>query len=304
MITTKQLATFIQNKLNEFPITVNGRKYQFLIHSDEGEYDDAIDGNQKELPTNLLNGVLIEQNSTPIPLAGLNSVLLMQTLEVLIPVNAAQWLLMRGKRSGGIDYAMSALNNFVEACAGLTGSLTDNENKTFSYALSVSTPSVGAENVYGEVGRAVPVTMQVSWQFIENGVLANDVTITLRPADAHTSDGTPVVLMDGAIVRTRTGDVSNVNGSEEMQTAITQQGLTFKIVMPLKRGDASEMLKNDMLQGNLDRVYTLTYNDSGNASDTLSFQVCANEITQTMTAGKGITLSVTLTIARQFEEIA
>ena len=292
MITTKQLATFIQNKLNEFPITVNGRKYQFLIHSDEGEYDDAIDGNQKELPTNLLNGVLIEQNSTPIPLAGLNSVLLMQTLEVLIPVNTAQWLLRIGKRSGGIDYAMKVLKNFAQACAGLTGSATDEEGKTFSYALSVSTPSVGAENVYGEIGRAVPVTMQVSWQFIENGVLANDVTITL--------DGTPVVLMDGAIARTRTGDSSNVDGSNEMKTVITQQGLTFTVIIPYKRGDVSATLMQDMLDANLEKTYELAYQDP---IINRSWTVVCRSITSSLTAQKAISIVATFEIAREFEEV-
>lgn len=297
MITTEKLAAMLTDKLNEYPLTINGREYSFFIHSNEGEYIAEIDGSQKRLPTNVLNGVLIEQSSTPVPLAGLNSILLMQSLTVVIPVNMSARRLI-GKRSGGIDYAMKALNAFVQSCAGLTGTESDDDGKSFSYALSVSTPMVGTEDYYGEIGKAVPVTMQVSWQFIENGVLANDVTITL--------DGTPVVLMDGAIVRTRTGDVSNVDGSEEMQTAITQQGLTFRIVMPLKRGDVSSMLKRDMLTGNLGKTYTLVYDDRPvvngtvtNNGDRVSINVCTQEITQTMTAGKGITLSVTLTIARR-----
>lgn len=297
MITTEKLAAMLTDKLNEYPLTLNGREYSFFIHSNEGEYIAEIDGSQKRLPTNVLNGVLIEQSSTPVPLAGLNSILLMQSLTVVIPVNMAARRLI-GKRSGGIDYAMKSLNAFVQRCAGLTGTISDEDGKSFSYALSVSTPMVGSEDYYGEIGKAVPVTMQVSWQFIENGVLANDVTITL--------DGTPVVLMDGAIVRTRTGDVSNVDGSEEMQTAITQQGLTFRIVMPLKRGDVSSVLKRDMLTGNLGKTYTLVYDDRPvangtvtNNGDVISVTVCTQEITQTMTAGKGITLSVTLTIARR-----
>lgn len=299
MITTEKLAKFLETQLNAFPINKNGMAYTFMVHSNEAEYEAFVGGGQKELPTNLINCVLLEQSSTPVPLAGLNSVLLMQTLEVLIPVNMVARRLL-GKRSGGIDYAMKPLNAFVQACAGLTGTESDDDGKSFSYALSVSTPMVGSEDYHGEVGKAVLVTMQVSWQFIENGVLANDVTITL--------DGTPVTLMDGAIVRTRTGDVSNVDGSEEMQTAITQQGLTFKVIMPLKRGDVSTSLKHDMLAGNLSKTYTLAYDDriivDGNPTnngDVISLQVCAQEIVQTMTAGKGITLSVTLTTARGTE---
>ncbi len=299
MITTEAMAKFLETQLNAFPVSKNGSDYSFIVHSNEGEHEAYVGGSQKELPTNLINAVLLEQSSTPVPLAGLNSVLLMQTLNLLIPVNMAARRLL-GKRSGGIDYVMKPLNQFVQACAGLTGTMTDDEGKSFSYALSVSTPMTGTEDYYGEIGKAVPVTMQVSWQFIENGVLANDVTITL--------DGTPVVLMDGAIVRTRTGDVSNVDGSEEMQTAITQQGLTFRVIMPLKRGDASSALKRDMLTGNLSKTYTLVYDDRPivngkptNNGDVITVKVCAQEITQTMTAGKGITISATLTIAREVE---
>lgn len=278
MITTEYLAKFLETQLNAFPVKKNGMDYSFMIHSNEGEYEASVGGSQKELPTNLINGVLVEQSSTPVPLAGLNSVLLMQTLEVLIPVNMAARRLL-GKRSGGIDYAMKPLNAFVQACAGLTGTMPDDEGKSFSYALSVSTPMVGSEDYYGEVGKAVPVTLQVSWQFIENGVLANDVTITL--------DGTPVVLMDGAIVRTRTGDVSNVDGSEEMQTAITQQGLTFTLIMPYKKGDVSAKLVKDMLKGPLPETYLLQYDDGIN---NFSWQVVARSITQSLTAQKGISL--------------
>lgn len=283
----------LTDKLNEYPLTLNGREYSFFIHSNEGEYNGEINGSQKQLPTNIINGVLLEQSSTPVPLAGLNSILLMQSLEVLIPVNmAARRLLV--KRSGGIDYAMKALNAFVQNCAGLTGTESDEDGKSYSYALSVSTPMVGSEDYYGEVGKAVPVSMQVSWQFIENGVLANDVTITL--------DGTPVVLMDGAIVRTRTGDTSNVEGSGEMQTAITQQGLTFTLIMPykLQPNDVSKALVQDMLVSGLNKTYTLGYHDP---ELTLSWEVVARSITSSLTAQKALSIVAVFDLARNEENV-
>lgn len=291
MITTEKLAIMLTNKLNEYPLTLNGRGYSFFIHSNEGEYNGEINGSQKQLPTNVINGVLLEQSSTPVPLAGLNSILLMQSLEVLIPVNMTARRLL-GKRSGGIDYAMRALNAFVQSCAGLTGTISDEDGKSFSYALSVSTPMVGSEDYYGEVGKAVPVTLQVSWQFIENGVLANDVRITLN--------GTPVVLMDGAIVRTRTGDVSNVDGSEEMQTAITQQGLTFTLILPYKSGDISQILMQDMLTGKLKKTYTLSYSDKVLNH---SWTVVSRSITSSLTAQKGISIVAVFEIAYNKETV-
>ena len=174
----------------------------------------------------------------------------------------------------------------------------DDENKNYSYVLSVSTPFVGTENYFGDVGAAIPISLQISWQFILDGVLANAVKMKLGVKDSAVQHA--VVLMDGGIVRTRTGDSTNVENSEEMQTAVTQQGLTIKVIMPYKRNDASQMLFNDMLVGTLKRVYTLSYDDGDDVYDGVSatFNVCAREITAPLTAGKVMTISATFEIAK------
>lgn len=297
MVTNKQLAESLMTRLNQFAGTLGKRKYQFFIHSNEGEFNNAINGTQKQLPTVLVNAVLLEQSSTPLPLRGLGSVLLMQTLQVLVPCDTSL-------ATGRADYALQALNAFVADVAGNAGNMKDADGNEYAYVLSMSTPFVGVENYFGQVGEAVPVTLQVSWQFIADGVLANNVKITLGVKD---SEDIPkaVVLMDGAIVRTRTGTPSNVDGSEEMQTDITQQGLTLKLIMPYKRTDASLILYRDMIKGNLKRVYNVTYDDSVDWSPAegivQSWNMVAREITASLTAGMGITITATFEIARDEE---
>ena len=291
MITNKQLVEKLTERLNAFAGTVGGRNYQFYVHSNEGEFENAIKGTQKKLPTILINGVLLEQSSTPIPLKGLDSVLLMQSLQVIIPCD-------ENKVTGRADYALQAINAFVADVAGNAGIITDEGGNSYAYILSVSTPFVGTENYFGQIGKAVPATLQVSWQLIKDGVLANNVTMKMK-AKGSAENPTVVVLMDGAIVRTRTGDSSNVDGSEEMKTEVTQQGLTIKVIMPYKRGDVSEMLFKDMLTGALQRVYELSYADGDTAQGvSASWDVVAREITASLTSGKGITVSATLEIAR------
>ena len=215
-------------------------------------------------------------------------------------------------QSGRADYAIQAINAFVQDVAGLAGTIQDGTSEdvsrnTYAYVLSVSTPYVGQEENFVELGRAVPVTCQVSWQFIKDGVLANNIKLTLN--------GMPVTLLDGVITRTRTGDAVNVAGSQEMQTAITQQGIVWRVVMPYKRGymtvsnvqvkNPSWQLYHDMLSGDLTTTYTLTYDDnsyesgvSQNDGETWSATVVAKEISVATTAGKGITLTALLTTAR------
>lgn len=298
MITTIQLANEIEQRLNNFKGTLNGRDFEFVVRSNAGDYEHSINGSQKKRATLLINALLLEQTSTPLPLRGLNSVLLMQTLNVLIPCDVT------GTKQNRIEYALNAINAFVADVAGNAGNMKDADGNEYAYVLSVSTPYVGQEGIESEIGYCVPVTMQVSWQFIADGVLANNVKITLGVKD---SEDIPkaVVLMDGAIVRTRTGTPSNVDGSEEMQTDITQQGLTLKLIMPYKRTDASLILYRDMIKGNLKRVYKVTYDDSVDWSPAegivQSWNMVAREITASLTAGMGITITATFEIARDEE---
>lgn len=307
MITNAQLAREIEKKLNRInngtpsdPTddtagTINGRPFAFKVHSNNGEYQAfANDGTQRNRSTVLVNAVLGEQISTPLPLQGLGSTLISQTLSFIIPIDL-------DLRTGSADYALQAINLFVQDVAGLAGTMSDGTN-TYSYVLSVSTPYVGQEayTVGTQSGRCVPATCQVSWQFILDGVVANNVILKLN--------GDRVTLLDGAITRTRVGDAVNVEGSQEMQTAITQQGLLWRIVTPYKRGDVSQTLYEHMLTGGLAQRYLLEYDDrerdenddiiSGARGFYITQYVVAKEISVATTAGKGITLTATLVPAR------
>ena len=300
------MASELTTRLNTFAGNVNGRPFNFLIHSNEGNFRAfANDGTQRQRATILINGVLGEQVSTPLPLQGLGSTLITQTLMFIIPID-------KSLQSGRADYAIQAINSFVQDVAGLAGTLQDGTSEdvnrnTYAYVLSVSTPYVGQEENFVELGRAVPVTCQVSWQLIKDGVIANNIKLTLNSM--------PVTLLDGVITRTRTGDAVNVQGSQEMQTAITQQGIVWRVVMPYKRGyvtvnntqvkNPSWQLYHDMLVGDLSTTYTLAYDDntyvggtSQNNGETWSATVVAKEISVATTAGKGITLTALLTTAR------
>ena len=304
MITNEQMAGELTTRLNTYAGNVNGRPFDFLIHSNEGNFRAfASDGTQRSRSTILINGVLGEQISTPLPLQGLGSTLITQTLMFIIPID-------KSLQTGRADYAIQAINAFVQDVAGLSGTLQDgadgdDNRNTYAYVLSVSTPYVGQEENFVELGRAVPVTCQVTWQFILNGVVANNIKLTLKLSGSNDTP-MPIILLDGAITRTRVGDAVNVDGSSEMQTAITQQGLLWRIVTPYKRGtNASSQLYSDMLNGTLETKYTLTYDDntyigttSQNDGLTWSADVVAKEISVATTAGKGITLTATFAPAR------
>lgn len=70
--------------------------------------------------------------------------------------------------------------------------------------------------------------------------------------------------------------------------------------MPYKRNDASRVLYSDMLNGELKRNYIVTYND-GVSGLSASWNMVAREITASLTAGLGISISATFEIAREEE---
>lgn len=289
MISTLKTAQILTDKLNAIAEN-SDKKIKFFIHTNSGDYAAAINNGRKELPTLLINGMLIENMSTPIPLQGLNSYVKQETLNFIVPINPKATTAINDEtvtRNASIEYAMNIITAFVQDIVGLSGTVTDDNGDTYSYVIGISTPSVGNEGYFGGVGKAIPASLSVAWQFIEGGVISNDIKFTLN--------GTPVVMLDGAIVRTRIGDTNNVKGAEEMTTVITQQGLAVKLTLPYKRNDVSETLVDDMLNGTLSTKYELSYNDGVLSK---SWTMVATEITAGLNPGKGITLTATFEIAR------
>ena len=320
MITNAQLARQLEQKLNpeilrtstENGVTVNeycagninGRPFAFKVHSNNGEYQAFMaDGTQRNRSTVLVNAVLGEQISTPLPLQGLGSVQINQTLSFVIPIDL-------DLRSGSADYALQAINLFVQDVAGLAGTIEDSDNNKYAYVLSVSTPFVGQEayTVGTQSGRCVPATCQVVWQFIKDGVVGNNVNMTL--------DGQKLLLLDGTGTRVGIGDATNVQNETEQKTALTQQGLLFEIVIPYKRGkvtiggeevlNISQQLMYDKFYGILDKVYDLTYDDntyedgvSQNDGISWSGRVVAKHISAPYTAGKNMVINAQFVLARE-----
>lgn len=319
MITNEQLATQIETKLNPEILrsstvdgvtvneycagNINGRPFAFKVHSNNGEYQAfAADGTQRNRSTVLVNAVLGEQISTPLPLQGLGSTLISQTLSFIIPIDL-------DKRTGSADYAIQAINLFVQDVAGLAGTIIDEDDNRYSYVLSVSSPFVGQESyvVGTQSGRVVPATCNVQWQIVLNGVVGNNISITL--------DGQKLLLLDGAGTRTGVGTPTNIANETEQKTVLTQQGLLFDVVIPYKRGNVtvngvsvrniSQQLMYDKLNGILEKVYTMTWDDntyengvSLNDGLTWSGRVVATEISAPYTAGKGVVIKARFVIAR------
>lgn len=281
MISVEQMATIIQNQLNEVSADL---PFDFLIHASMGDYLAAEGGSQKQLPKPLINGVVQALPSSIIPLQAVKSYVATQMLTIIAPTqpNAPE---------NGIAQVLNAVQGFVESQAGFTGSMTDDDGLNYSYIFAPQLPQVG--QLSDDIGFwYIPITVSLTWQFIAGGVTSNQIEITV--------DDENVILLEGGFSRTRICETNNKSNSEELTSTATQQGLTLRIVVPFIRSGLGAKLVSDMLIGSLDLIYTVTYDDglTRNASGQApSFEMVATEIKESIAAGTVVSITATLVIA-------
>ena len=277
MISTTQIANEIENRFNEIAAGAN-LPFVFRIYANIGEYKAAEeDPTRKKLPTPVVNGVLIAFPAQIVPLQGVKSFAMQQLLTVYAPVKPNAEV-----NSVGIEEVMSVVNAFVESGAGKAGAMSDGENN-YAYVLAPQLPSVGSEG--WELGMpAIPVSVSLAWQFIEGGIISNEIGITVN--------GQSLVLLDGGVVRTRVVETYSPVGGEGLVSAVAQQGLTLKITTPYLNaiGSVALSLVQALWSGALAQSYTVTYND-GTVSK--SVEMVATEITENWSSGTVVSVTAT-----------
>lgn len=277
MISTTQIANEIESRLNEIAAGAN-LPFVFRIYANIGEYKAAEeDPTRKKLPTPVVNGVLIAFPAQIVPLQGVKSFAMQQLLTVYAPVKPNAEV-----NSVGIEEVMSVVNAFVESGAGKAGAMSDGENN-YAYVLAPQLPSVGSEG--WELGMpAIPVSVSLAWQFIEGGIISNEIGITVN--------GQSLVLLDGGVVRTRVVETYSPVGGEGLVSAVAQQGLTLKITTPYLNaiGSVALSLVQALWSGALAQSYTVTYND-GTVSK--SVEMVATEITENWSSGTVVSVTAT-----------
>lgn len=251
MISTLQIANAVEKMLNKIA-TDNQMPFVFKIHDNEGEYKAATNGTRKQLPIPIINGVLLSLPSSIVPLRNVKSYTASQTLTLMLPADIKA-------PDKGITESMSVLLSFVENSAGLAGTITveDSEGnatkESYAYVLSPQLPQVGelTQKIVGVW--FAPVSLFLTWQFISGGVVGNNISISI--------DGTPAVLLEGGFTRTRIAETNGKANSMELTTAIAQQGLTLRCLVPYLVGGVGEKLVTDMLTGSLNTSYKVKYED-------------------------------------------
>lgn len=265
MIDAYTIANKIENRLNEIAKGAEA-PFVFKVYPEVGDYKAAIlDETRKTLPQPVVNCTLMSLPSQIVPLQNVRSYTMSQLLTVMAP-------LAPGIRKGteeferSIEPVMDILRAFVEDSAGYAGTIPEEPEESeelVAYVFAPQLPSVGVEANTGVGFWFAPVSVYFTWQFIEGGVVGNNVKITVGGQEA--------VLLEGGFSRTRIADTNPREGSEEMTTVIGQQGLTLRVLVPYISGGVGQQLVTDALTGALDKTYAVTYSDGVAFTDSSPF---------------------------------
>jgi len=290
----------IQNGLNA---QINGEQYMgcditFYVHRNEGEFKAKTGKTQRSKGKFIVNGILLDESSTPIALQGLNAFELRQTLEIAVPVDMTAADVENGIYTGGIEYARAVVDAWTRTNTGSIGTITLGEIE-YGYVLGIRKPYVGDEAFYAGIGKCIPISVELVWQLFD-GVIGNELVVKISLHDAE--DYTTALLIDGAAVRMRTGDTSQYAEEQDLLTSITQQSLTVKVIIPYKRTGVAVKLVQDLWNGDIDTLYDIQYYDGVAFLESAPYKkvFTAKEINEPLTAGSA--LSITVTFERALTE--
>lgn len=263
MIEVQKYVELVETQLNLLAANEN---FIFKIYPNEGEYYNAIKTSQRELPKDIVFGVLTFMPTTTIPLQNLGIYNVSALLEILAPVT-------RGASANDDDYGhINSVANIIQTYyaqqTGATGTLTDSEMpaNTYKYIFSCNTPQTGTE-VTGQFGRAVPLSLMISWQLIENGVLFNDIKITI--------DGLAAAVTDFSFENVITPQTDNIDNNAYLRSYAQSQSLIISVIMPYTNTVTCKELITSIFDNTLAKTYQVKYSD-GYITDQTNRMVAAN----------------------------
>lgn len=276
-----------------------GEEFVFYIHENEGEYLAHTKRTQKSLGKKVINGILLDQSEVPIALKDLNAWSIRKTLEVSIPVDLTASDVENGVYTNGIQYALDVITKMTRQLVGETLTI-ELDGVDYACVVNCSSPFVGTIADYTKVGRSIPVSVDLVWRVFD-GILANNVNIEIGVEKDGEYEFAKAIIVDGAIVRTRTGDTNAYDGDEEMKTTILQQGLTLKVTLPYKANGVAKAMMKDLLVGKLDTKYQVRYFDNvvATAEDAIEWDMVATELSISLAPNNFMGLGATLQIAKE-----
>lgn len=231
MIELQTIAEKIQNGLNSLT-----NDFVFKIFTNAQEYDEGIKFAPRSTIKSIWGIILPISGSTIVPIQGVNSYSIAYSIQFAVYYDNRNEI-------------YNILSSYVQQNIGTSAMIDD-----YASVVNFDMPTVGQVEQFTSIGKILPISLTIRYQFIKGGKLSNDIKVDIN--------GETMLVLSSAFLRARTPDTTWLIGVDEMQTAIGQQGLTINIEIAYTTGgNIVKSLASDIIAGKLLQTYNVNYND-------------------------------------------
>lgn len=230
MLNIQELANFITEKLNIISTTQNAG-YVFDIYAEVGKGKDDSS----------IKGVVKSLNNNPLVVKSLASVKTIYRVELSVP---------NGISNKNLVKIEDIINEFVKTYEGTQQTFTGGVG---SFELTYAHL---AENytIKNEIGGIVPLQFEMTVNFTDNGLLGSSKTWLLN--------GVEIPYLNEVILLNKEGQTNRISKEKYNKTIVLAQTKYYKFTIPFdKTNTVCTTLQADMLNGDFDKTYTLSYYD-------------------------------------------
>lgn len=229
MIDTIYIANFIERELNK-----NSLNKPFRVWADEGELI-------QDKTQNLTQGIIRVTGNTLVPIKNINFETVNAQLMILVDLD------ITGATEEG-DYDREQSRNLldVKQCLAdvierLNGQTQTEEINGKNYAITVgmSLPTPGDKTLFGHMVDTMPLYINISFVFFENGINANDCDIYIN--------GENMYFTRAVISKVKTADNNTFANSKISKGIALVGGKSIDMVIPVLQTDTSEVIMEDIL---------------------------------------------------------
>lgn len=232
MLKVQEVVNFVNKKFNELG-TESG--YSFDIHAEVGESQN----NGK------INGILYTNQASTMPIPNYTENNYSFVCELLVPSARANY---------HFEQIEGIVENFIKEVDGTEIEFAEGEG-----LLNITPSKPENFNIGYNAGENVPLFFTINVLYTEGAITSGDVHWLLN--------GMEIPFLNDDIIVDKEGNVNKIYGKYNTQVFLTSQTRYYRFRFPFKRkttGDfygLCEQLQNDLLTGNFDKQYTLTFYD-------------------------------------------
>lgn len=240
MLKIQELANFISENLNIISATA-GASYVFDIYAEVGHNEN--DGHIK--------GVVRSLQNNPLIVKSLVSVKTVYAVELSIPVG------MANKNLAKIE---EIVNKFAETYEDTQHTFTTGVG-SFEFTFAHLPKDFKIDNT---VGATVPLAFEITVNFTDDGLLGSSKVWLLN--------GVEIPYLNEVILLSKEGQTNRISKEKYNKTIVLAQTKFYKFTIPFdKTNTVCTTLQADLLAGDFDKTYTLTYYDGTTYTSTAPF---------------------------------